>query len=178
MKGSVPAADGQFLDSSGILTDVRRALGQVAQMMTGGLVIRSVWDADGDQTAIYAQTVIQLDGDVVTAYHPDMVARADREVLAAGHLKAVATAMKPLQQLVLHLAKVRYFAISAGTAGILVSGAVAWRSVDWTSILGLVVSSALAVGGVALRRLFLMIVRRRVRRLWLEAKKEAEELII
>ena len=51
---------------------------QVAQMMTGGLVIQSAMDPTaGDRSAIYAQTVMQLDGDVVVAYHPDVIARSD-----------------------------------------------------------------------------------------------------
>lgn len=138
---------------------------QVVQMMTGGLVIQSAWDTDDARSSIYAQTVIQLDGDVVMAYHPDMIARADGQELAARHLDAVASAMKPLRQLSLHLARVRYIFLSAGTAGVLVSGAAAMRSFDLTSILGLFGFSALAVGGAAMRRLFLMLIRRRVRHL-------------
>ena len=131
-------------------------------------MIQSAWDtADDARSSIYAQTVIQLDGDVVMAYHPDMIARADCEELAARHLDAVASEMKPLRQLSLHLARVRYIFLSAGTAGVLVSGTAALRSFDRISILGLLASSVLTVGGAAMRRLFLMLIRRQVRHLLL-----------
>ncbi|MBN2429806.1 MAG: hypothetical protein JXK94_15835 [Deltaproteobacteria bacterium] len=156
---------------------MRQALDHVAQLMTGGLVIQSAYGADGDQAAIYAQTVIQLDGDVVTAYHPDTLMRADFEVLAASHLKEVDAAIIPLQKLVENLGRVRYVAIIAGALGLFISSVAGWYSLEWKSILGWVVSFLVTVGGTALRCLFLMNVRRRVGRLWLEGKKEAEELV-
>ena len=165
MKGHVRVAIKQHLDISKVWTDGRRALDQVVQMMTGGLVIQSTWYTDDARPSIYAQTVIQLDGDVVMAYHPDMIARTDCEALAARHMDAVTAEMRPLRQLSLHLARVRYICLSAGTAGVLVSGTAAVRSFDWTYMLGLLAFSVLAAGGAALRRLLLMLIRRRVRHL-------------
>ena len=146
-----------------------------AQLLTGGLVIQSTWDAGGSQPALYAQTVIQMDGDVVTIYHEDLMDRPDCELLTGNHLKKVFSAMAPLKHLANLLARTRHavwgMSIVSAVIGYLSGNGLTggWHCDFW------LITLFFGVTGLAIKPIFFKLLQYRVQKIWAEAKKDAEQ---
>ncbi len=138
------------------------------QLMAGGMEILTHQPCGPGRTKPVARTLIQLDGDVITAWDSEALGRGDLEDLAEDHLAAVRSAMKPLRQLVFFLTRVRWGIAVLGTAGTVLSGRAVVQSVQLFPVLCLCGSVVVFMSGLMLRRIFLVFVRRRVRRLWQE----------
>lgn len=85
----------------------------LAQAVTGGLVVSSARNRDGAQE-IFAQTIVQLDGDVVTAFAPSVLQTPDSWELTEQHLEEVRQAIRPLSRLRAAIGWVRWSLCSVG----------------------------------------------------------------
>ena len=152
---------------------IRKAVGQVAEMFMGGLVIYSMRQLD-QQQEIYAQTVIQLDGDVVTAYSPEVIASPDFEAQAARHMAKVETALKPLEKLPTHIALARGVLVGIGAFGGLISTVSSFQFKNLSDLIWLLPSALFVVSGRLVHRIVRKIAEFQVWRLTKVAKREAE----
>lgn len=157
----------------GMVRNIRKAVDQVAEMIMGGLVIYSMRQQDRQQE-IYAQTVIQLDGDVVTAYSPEVIESPDFEALTARHMAEVETALKPLAKLPTYIGRARGGLVSIGVFGGLISTVSSFPSKNLSDFIGLLASGLFVLSGLLVRRIVLKIAGRQVKRLTDVAKREAE----
>lgn len=151
--------------------DLPDAMAQVAEMITGGMVICSTCERNG-QYDIYAQTVIQIDGDVVTAFPPDVIENPDFEALAEQHIAEVANALEPLAKLATHLRRVQWAFRSIVAIVGLISAIFSFKNCWY--LLGFLLSAFLLVLGLLAHKILLKIVGRQVHRLTDLAKREAE----
>lgn len=156
-----------------LVHDLRDAMAQVAEMITGGMVICSTCERNG-QYDIYAQTVIQIDGDVVTAFSPDVIENSDFEALAEQHIAEVANALEPLAKLATHFRRVQWAFTSIGVIGVPISTFFSYSFKNCWCLLGFLLSAFLLVLGLLAHKILLKIVGRQVHRLTDLAKREAE----
>lgn len=156
-----------------LVHDLRDAMAQVAEMITGGMVICSTCERNG-QYDIYAQTVIQIDGDVVTAFSPDILENPDFEALAEQHIAEVANALQPLAKLATHFRRVQWAFRSIGAIVGLISAIFSYSFKNCWYLLGFLPSAFLLVLGLLGHKILLKIVGRQVQRLTDLAKREAE----
>lgn len=147
------------------------------QLMSGGMEILTDKPCGPGRTKPVARTVIQLDGDVITAWDRESLDHGDLEELAKDHLAAVRSAIKPLRQLVFFLTRVRWGLAVLGTAGTVLSGRAVAQSVQLFPVLCLCVSFVVLMSGLMLRRIFVAFVRRRVRRLWQEVGQQGPAFV-
>jgi hypothetical protein len=71
------------------------AVAKIAELLIGGLSVLSERERYGGRE-IYAKTLVQLDGDVVTVFREDAVAGSDFGDLSRQHFKDVTSALAPL----------------------------------------------------------------------------------
>jgi hypothetical protein len=152
---------------------IRKAVGQVAEMLMGGLVIYSMRQQD-QQQEIYAQTVIQLDGDVVTAYSPEVIASADFEALTARHMEKVETELEPLEKLPIYIALARGVLVGIGALGGLISIVSSFQFKDLLDLIWILPSALFVVSGCLVHRIVRKIAECQVKLLTDVAKREAE----
>ena len=155
------------------MRNFRKAVGQIAEMIMGGLVIYSMRQQDREQE-IYAQTVIQLDGDVVTAYSPEVIESPDFEALTAHHMAEVEAALKPLAKLPTYIGQARGGLVGFGVLGGLISTVRSFPFISLSDLIWLLPSAFFVVSGLLVRRIVLKIAGRQVRRLTDVAQREAE----
>lgn len=152
---------------------VRKAVDQVAEMFMGGLVIHSMRQQD-QQQQIFAQTVIQLDGDVVTAYSPEVIDSPDCEALTDRHMAEVETALKPLKKLPTYIEHARRGLVSIGALGGLISIISSFQFKNLLDLIWLLPSALFVISGRLGHMIVRKIVERQVRRLTNVARREAE----
>jgi hypothetical protein len=156
-----------------LVGNIRKAVNQVAEMMTGGLVIYSMRQQDL-QEEIYAQTVIQLDGDVVTAYSREVIESTDFEALTAQHMEEVEATLKPLASLPNYIGRAQGGLVSIGAFGGLISTVGSFPSKNLSGFIGLLGSALFVASGLLVRRIVRKIAEHQVKRLTNVAKREAE----
>lgn len=163
-----------LMAQGGMVRNIRKAVGQIAEMIMGGLVIYSMRQQDRQQE-IYAQTVIQLDGDVVTAYSPEVIESPDFEALTARHMAEVETSLKSLAKLPTYIGRARGGLVSIGVLGGLISTVGSFPSKSLSDLIWLLPSALFVVSGLLVRSIVLKITRRQVKRLTDVAQRDAEE---
>lgn len=149
-------------------------LSQIAELLTGGMVIFSEHEQNGDRK-IFAQTLLQLDGDVLTAFHKDKVKDADFEKLSQQHFEEVTIALSPLGNLsiwIKHITKYGPF------VGLILQGLTGYWSVNQKGLfktflyIGTISSIPFTVICLYARGSFMCIVRWWIR---LQIKEEYDE---
>ncbi len=155
------------------LTDFRRAVHLVIAMFEGGLVICST-RKDNRETKIYAETLIQLDGDIITAFTPEAIQSPDFAQRFKQHMKQVDHALKPLSGLAVGIAGFKGMMFIIGTLGSIVSIYNSIIMESYVCIIGFL-GSLLAFTGCALtRKIFVVIIESRVKRLTKTAMQKFE----
>jgi len=86
-----------------MVSDLRNSISQIAEMITGGIDICSM----NEQGRVYAHTTIQIDGDVMIAFPPDIIDKPDFETLTKRHMEKVVNSLEPLTKLSLCLKHVK-----------------------------------------------------------------------
>lgn len=104
---------------------------QIAELLTGGMVIFSEQEQNGDRK-IFAQTVLQLDGDIITAFHEDTVRDADFEKLSQQHFKEVTFALAPLGNLSTWIKRITKY---GPYVGLIFQGLTGYWSIDQKGLL-------------------------------------------
>jgi hypothetical protein len=145
----------------------------LAQAVTGGLVVSSVRDRDGAQE-IFAQTTVQLDGDVVTAFHPDVLTAPDRRELAEQHAVEVRGGLRPLSRLRQAIGWARWGLCSVGGLWAALALPGAWQGVGLGEVLQLAVPVLLIAAGWLVGGLLKWLAWQQARRLLRTATRQTE----
>lgn len=115
-----------------------RMVDLLAQTLTGGLVVSSVRDRDGAQE-IFAQTIVQLDGDVVTSLPPALLKTPDGWELLEQHVLEVCRALRPLSRLRTAICWARWSLCSLGGVWAALALPGAWQRMSLGEVVQLAV---------------------------------------
>jgi hypothetical protein len=144
---------------------------QAAEMVTGGVTVCST--RPGEQ-GVYARSVIQPDGDVITVFSTQALDRKDFASLKQQHLDEISSVLDSLESFSDFLGWLKQFCFALGGLWTGLSGLVLAKDLSWATLADLMPPVlVLAVGGVS-RRVCLRIVRWKAGRLIEASTSEAE----
>ena len=147
----------------------------LAQLLLGGLVITSIRQTGGKEE-IFAQTLIQLDGDTVTAYSPGLLEASDFLRWEGQHASEVRQAMQPLNRVAAAIKWVRGSLCSLGFGWFVLAATGSFEKKTFWEGLNLAAPILLFVAGLFSRQLCKWIAFRQAGRLLKAATEQAEAI--
>lgn len=104
---------------------------KIAELLTGGMVIFSEREQNGGRE-VFAKTVLQLDGDVIAAFHEDVVKDANFEKLSQRHFEEVTSALTPLRNFSTWIERITKY---GPWVGLIFEGLTGYWSIDQKGLL-------------------------------------------
>jgi len=146
-------------------------LAYAAEMITGGVTVCST--RPGEQ-GVYARSLIQPDGDVITAFSPPALACTDFASLKEQHLDEISSVLDSLESFSDLLGWLKQFSFALGGLWTALSGLGMARDLSWTTMADLLPPVFVLAFGGASRRVCLRLVRWKAGRLLASNTRQAE----
>ncbi len=145
---------------------------KAAEMISGGLTVCSSWAED---QSLYATTVIQLDGDVITAYSSQAVESPDFGLLKQRHLDEVHAALASLNAFGDFIAWLQHFLFSLAALYGVLTALASLQSRAWMSAAEVFFPLAVLAAAGSARQVCLVLVRWQVGRMVASTTRSAEK---
>jgi len=161
---------------TGVVQVLAAAVSRMAELLTGGVLVVSERERNGNRE-IYAQTLLQLDGDILTMFCKDAVADPEFEELSGQHYDTVAAALAPLASFSTWLTRAAQSCVGVGLAVLGLTGYWSYEP-DKLNILrffsGTLLALALTLVGLFARKSSMHVIGWWARRLTGRARIESE----
>lgn len=152
---------------------------KISELQSGGVVVDSWRERKGHQE-IFAKTVVQLDGDLLTIFLPGAVTDPTLEELRLRHFRKVHAALAPLERLGTTIRAARAAAWPFIVIGLLWGLVVVFSKgpgglLMFRFVVGPIVSTIAGLVSLTVRRVFLALIKWRASLLLTECRREAEK---